>query len=1367
MPEIKQNFTKGKMNKDLDERLIPKGEYREAQNIHISESEGSDVGAIENILSNDKLTTAISGLGTNSSGEGYDVIGYCKDLANKRVVYFITNFSSTTFVDDIRGINRALNVGTRQYAFNLGHDCAIVLYDIENKNQKILAKGPWLNFSKNHLITGSAIIEDLLFWTDNLNQPRKININTAIEEGPDYYDCEENISVAKYAPYKAIMLSDDEASIGSLPNIDPQVKSEYTKERFIRFSYRYKYEDGEYSLIAPFTQAVFEPLNGGKITNSDDDDERNSTANEPRVLTGKKEVYKKGLVDIMQNRINTMKLMIPLPNKDEFKTGLANPSAGSYDNPYRIKEIDILLKESNGISFKLVKTIKIDEVDTDDILVYTHQSRSDTSLHKRHALRYQYTSTEPTSVLPEGQVNRVYDQVPLMAKTLEAVGNRIVFGNYVENYNYPTDVNNRKGINYTVTETTKGQIDQAGQSASEPYMYGLKQWLSKTYKYHTVKQRRTYQVGIVFSDAFGRQSPVILSSNKQFDNPDTITVSPETNNYGANADAVWDSNINSYGKSLSIKFEENDLTNDDKFVASLPFGATPVEYQKRLDYNPHGWYSYRIVVKQQEQEYYNVYAPHAFDGWDNIKEIPNDSLSGGRSWLSLHGDNINKIPRSINDSDVNREGTMGSDVRLYPKVVFSSRTGLRPSEVDISNITNNQIDITQEADTDVIFTLEVGVTDGVTTSGNGSEAIIKLTSTCGPTENQGTITALEVVEPGVNFKVGDTITITEAAIPQQTAGNIVITLAAVDVFSTEGESKQNTSYHELAEVISLGTMYEQNLYISGDDNKSGTGGFTGYKFIYGKDKNPLVAEIQNLKAYTGDASNNKAAVYWSRSNVNKGTSINLDSDQIGTAASIGNDELNDYSINFTSLSLHTDVTVTDTTSAQQVITISSPQVVTAADKLVFSKYYEGLSVFETEPFFSNIDIYYETSTSGLVADLVKEIVVAQSDLPTGLTIKQDTYSFGAGQEPLGTSGPQYGSRAFLYENIVSGTNIGDLDATKPASRSTKNLSFSLRKATVKGTNENVTNKFIIVLESSTYKVQTSGDFVFTGSNDTISLLIAITDESVSDGQTAYLEVQVEVKNSVPTITSLPSSVSVRIDVGDNAKVISASNDYTNGGALASGFFNKYSDVVITHSFTDNSLNNLFKIVTEGLEDGKYELRTTGEWDIESAQNFFARSGLDGSRTITITATDSGGLSATTSTRIDEDSLGLASGWLWEQTNPPAAGASQQVIADSIYSLVGGTPSNGTWYYATQGVGSEAPEEQTEAYQRTWDPGWKLYVGNKLYTNKNLSSFIPSGTYVGLYAYYWGPDGSPAIAQTITVNSSGEITSISSQVVYLQ
>ena len=52
MPEIKNQFTGGKMNKDLDERLVPDGEYRDAMNIQVSTSEGSDVGAVQNILGN-------------------------------------------------------------------------------------------------------------------------------------------------------------------------------------------------------------------------------------------------------------------------------------------------------------------------------------------------------------------------------------------------------------------------------------------------------------------------------------------------------------------------------------------------------------------------------------------------------------------------------------------------------------------------------------------------------------------------------------------------------------------------------------------------------------------------------------------------------------------------------------------------------------------------------------------------------------------------------------------------------------------------------------------------------------------------------------------------------------------------------------------------------------------------------------------------------------------------------------------------------------------------------------------------------------------------------------------------------------------
>ena len=83
MPEIKNTFLAGKMNKDLDERLVPKGEYREALNVQISKSEGSDSGVIHNIKGN----TAIDNYNLGTS----KVVGSVFDEQNNIVYFFVTN----------------------------------------------------------------------------------------------------------------------------------------------------------------------------------------------------------------------------------------------------------------------------------------------------------------------------------------------------------------------------------------------------------------------------------------------------------------------------------------------------------------------------------------------------------------------------------------------------------------------------------------------------------------------------------------------------------------------------------------------------------------------------------------------------------------------------------------------------------------------------------------------------------------------------------------------------------------------------------------------------------------------------------------------------------------------------------------------------------------------------------------------------------------------------------------------------------------------------------------------------------------------------------------------------------------------------
>ena len=86
MPEIKRLFNASRMNRDKDDRLVQPGEYREALNINVSKSEGSDMGAVENILGNKEVvTTSISNA---------KVIGSLRDNGNEKIYYFITNNNS-------------------------------------------------------------------------------------------------------------------------------------------------------------------------------------------------------------------------------------------------------------------------------------------------------------------------------------------------------------------------------------------------------------------------------------------------------------------------------------------------------------------------------------------------------------------------------------------------------------------------------------------------------------------------------------------------------------------------------------------------------------------------------------------------------------------------------------------------------------------------------------------------------------------------------------------------------------------------------------------------------------------------------------------------------------------------------------------------------------------------------------------------------------------------------------------------------------------------------------------------------------------------------------------------------------------------
>ena len=92
MPELKHNFTQGRMNKDLDERIVPNGEYRDALNVEVSTSEGSDVGSVQTLKGNISLTSTIpNSTTTTTSFSDATCVGSIVNESTNKLYWFVTD----------------------------------------------------------------------------------------------------------------------------------------------------------------------------------------------------------------------------------------------------------------------------------------------------------------------------------------------------------------------------------------------------------------------------------------------------------------------------------------------------------------------------------------------------------------------------------------------------------------------------------------------------------------------------------------------------------------------------------------------------------------------------------------------------------------------------------------------------------------------------------------------------------------------------------------------------------------------------------------------------------------------------------------------------------------------------------------------------------------------------------------------------------------------------------------------------------------------------------------------------------------------------------------------------------------------------
>ena len=439
MPEIKTAFNQGKMNKDLDERLIPSGQYRDALNIEITSAEQGGAGTARNIIGNTSVDNSlIPAVDLNASCVG----SIANDRTNK--LYW---FVKAQGVDAILEYDQTLN------------SSQFIAVDMAGAGEYATLK-PFLDFTGAQ-ITGINIIDDFLFWTDGNSEPKKLNISRSYQENP----------TAQLQDQEHAYLYVDDVQQGHLeekhvtvirrkPSIAPTVKINTAKDSietpifekiFPRFCFRYKYQDGEYSAFGPFTQVVFNPEYRNLINSSN-----SYITDEP---------YNKSMV----NLIESVELFDFVPA----------------DIPDDVVQVDILYKQENSPVIYSVANIKY----TDDEWNESGSAQFIEGLETSHRGKYVISSEIIQAALPENQFLRPFDTVPKSALAQEIIGNRLVYGNYKQGYNF-------NGLEPKVNIGREARYDQDFTKG------GLK----------SLKSLRKYQLGVVLGDEYGRETPVLTSN---------------------------------------------------------------------------------------------------------------------------------------------------------------------------------------------------------------------------------------------------------------------------------------------------------------------------------------------------------------------------------------------------------------------------------------------------------------------------------------------------------------------------------------------------------------------------------------------------------------------------------------------------------------------------------------------------------------------------------------------------------------------------------------------------------------------------------------------------------------------------------------
>lgn len=358
MPITTTNFVAGRMNKSIDERLLPPGEYIDAMNVRLGATETTEIGAVENSKGNDQLTTLqFQGQALSSAAQ---CIGAYEDGQRETIYWFVHDS------------NNPVKTGKLDLIVSFNTTNLIVQYHVISTTV--------LNFDPEFLITGIDLVDGkFLYFTDDKNPPRVIDVVQSYPYPIGLVDQieEEDISVILKPPgFEDAVGSNIPLSVPGVQLVSLPGQENYIRERFICFAYRYRYLNGGYSATSLFTVPAF-------ATSDFAFDTRN--------------YLNSGMINRFNGAVIT------------FSTGSK-----------RVTEIDLLYKDTNSNVIYVIERFKKEDYGWADDTQKT----------------YTFTNSKIYTVIGNDELLRLYDNVPRIAKAQTIMGNRLLYGNYVDGYNF-------------------------------------------------------------------------------------------------------------------------------------------------------------------------------------------------------------------------------------------------------------------------------------------------------------------------------------------------------------------------------------------------------------------------------------------------------------------------------------------------------------------------------------------------------------------------------------------------------------------------------------------------------------------------------------------------------------------------------------------------------------------------------------------------------------------------------------------------------------------------------------------------------------------------------------------------------------------